>query len=81
MTKSLFHHADQNSELMKPGHFIPHPRRSYLCPYCNVPARLRDEGVVIDSFKNPCHEECLDSLRVPLGAPSLIEWLKAQASA
>lgn len=79
-TSTLFRHAEQSSELMKPGHFIPHPQRAYLCPYCNEPARLRDEGVVIDGFKNPCHEECLDRLRVPVGAPSLIGWLKAEMS-
>jgi hypothetical protein len=57
---------------VKPAEFIPHPSRVYLCPYCNEGARLRDEGIVVDSFKNVCHETCLLKLGVPLGAPSLV---------
>lgn len=47
----------------KPGEYAPNPRRPYLCPYCNHYAVLRDEGVVIDRYKNVCHESCLDRER------------------
>lgn len=42
------------------GSYAPNPARKYLCPYCNETAVLRDEGVVLDSFTNVCHEACLE---------------------
>jgi len=41
------------------GSYRANPTRAYLCPYCNERAVLRDEGVVVDSFTNVCHETCL----------------------
>lgn len=42
------------------GSYAPDPQRNYLCPYCNEAARLADAGVVVDSFGNVCHEDCLN---------------------
>lgn len=39
--------------------YHPEPSTYYLCPYCNRPARLRDAEVVVDSYKNICHYQCL----------------------
>lgn len=42
------------------GSYSPNPTRTYLCPYCNVGAVLRNEGVIVDRFGNVCHETCLE---------------------
>ena len=39
--------------------YRPDPNAYYLCCYCNKQARLRDADVVVDSYKNVCHYECL----------------------
>jgi hypothetical protein len=41
------------------GSYGPTPTTTYLCPYCNEGAVLRNEGVVVDRFGNVCHEACL----------------------
>ena len=41
----------------------PNPTTRYLCAYCNEPAVLREEGVVVDRFSNVCHENCLEAAR------------------
>jgi hypothetical protein len=40
--------------------YVPNPRISYKCPYCNEPARLADIDTVIDGHKNVCHLACFD---------------------
>ena len=49
---------DSGVERGAPYH--PNPHTSYLCPYCNIPACLKDVNVVIDSWTNVCHLTCLE---------------------
>jgi hypothetical protein len=61
---SLFLHAACPSCGRQPiGSYAPNPTRKYLCPYCNEPAVLREDGVIVDAFTNVCHEACLDRER------------------
>jgi len=40
--------------------YVPNPRTSYKCAYCNELARLSDANVVVDSYSNVCHLACFD---------------------
>jgi hypothetical protein len=39
--------------------YRPDPYALYRCPYCNRDCKLYEEGIVIDSYMNVCHVDCL----------------------
>lgn len=43
--------------------YCPDPNVAYFCPYCNTTARLVDEAVVVDCYRNVCHYHCLTKAR------------------
>jgi hypothetical protein len=39
--------------------YRPDPYAIYRCPYCNRDCKLWQEGIVVDSYMNVCHADCL----------------------